>query len=141
MHALLSASRHPVAIHAAVERARRQLLRRIARTVAMPDARLAREFEGVVVAVEAVFRQGESAADLLAPASLHGRLGDHALILAALHRSAPAVADGDVVLGRAVLHALHDVLDAQRLRATVSAMAVRGHRPASWPPLPRWSGQ
>lgn len=131
MNALPSASWHPAAILVGVRRGRRLLWRRISRTMTMPDAWLAREFAGVVAAVEAEFRQEESAADLLAPASLHERLRDHALILAALHRSAPAVADGDAVLGRAVLNALRDVLDAQRLRFPVPAMALPGHRLAS----------
>ncbi len=114
MKALPSASRHPVTTQAALLRARRLLCRRIDRTSTMSDSWIARDFARLVAAVEADFRQEESAADLCAPSHLHAQLADHALILAALHRTAPAVAAGDAALGRAVLRALRDLLDTRR---------------------------
>jgi hemerythrin len=114
------------AICAAIRHARKQLCSRLLQAASAPDERFVREFPSMVAAVEAGFRHEEMVMEALAYDSLHEHRAENATLLAALHRVAPLVEDGDVELGRQVLAALRDVLSLHRLTTDLAlAMAVR----------------
>lgn len=100
----------PHAACAALRRRRGRLLARLAVLRRSPDPEFARRFPAMVAAVEAAFRHEEALLELLGAACLHPRRADHAMILCALHRSAPRVEEGNVTLGRQVVSALDALL-------------------------------
>ena len=114
------------AICAAIRHARKHLCTRLLHAASAPDERFVREFPSLVAAVEAGFRHEEMVMEALACESLHDHRAENATLLAALHRVAPLVEDGDVELGRQVLAALRDVLSLHRL-TTDLALAMAAH--------------
>lgn len=63
---------------------------------------------------------------------LHEHRAENATILAALHRAMPLVEDGDILLGRQLVAALHDLLSLHRL-TTDLALATAPRPPAGRP--------
>lgn len=100
----------PAAACAALRHRRKTLRARIASLASVTDTEFACQFPALVAAVEAGFRHEEALLELLGDACLHPRRADHAVILCALHRTMARVEDGDVTLGRQVIHALDAVL-------------------------------
>ncbi|MGZ5182150.1 MAG: hypothetical protein ACXWC2_16825 [Ramlibacter sp.] len=100
----------PPATSAALRRHRSTLRARVKALRSEPDRKFVNDFPELVAAVEASFRHEESMLELLGDACLHPRRADHAVILCALHRTAPRVESGDVGLGRQVADALEHVL-------------------------------
>ncbi|MBQ5946098.1 hypothetical protein [Massilia sp. ST3] len=114
------------AICAAIRHARKHLCSRLLHASSAPDERFVRAFPSLVAAVEAGFRHEEMVMEALGYASLHAHRAENATLLAALHRAASLVEDGDVALGRQVLAALLDLLSLHRLTTDLTlAMAAR----------------
>lgn len=127
----------PAAACAALRHGRKALRARVAAAQAEPDAGFAQHFAGLVAAVEAGFRHEEALLEMLGDACLHPRRADHAVILSALHRTAPRVESGDVKLGRQVATALDAVL-CQPCRPMVPPAA---HVRLTYRPLPGLSAR
>ena len=115
---------------AAIRHARRRLCARLSTTAdpaCTADAIFIHEFPALIKAVEALFRHEETVMESLDYARLHEHLAENAIILTALHRTLPAVEDGDVALGRQLVAALLDVLSLHRI-STDLALATAPHQ-------------
>lgn len=125
----------PGAMGAAIRHARRHLCARLAGSAdsdCMPDDSFVRAFPAIVSAVEAGFRHEELVMESFDYVRLHEHRAENAVILAALHRALPLVEDGDIVLGRQLVAALHDLLSLHRL-STDLALASAPRAPLGRP--------
>ncbi len=111
----------PLAICAAIRRARKALCHRLDQASAEADEHFPRAYTGVVAAVEAGFRHEELMMETLGYERLREHIEENAVILGALHRVMAQVEYGDCVLGRQVLAALRDVLVLHRLSTDLAA--------------------
>jgi hemerythrin len=131
----------PPAYGAALRHARRQLCARLAQAATEPDECFAHDFVELVAEVEAHLRHEETVMESCRVKRLaervHEQREENAAILAALHRTLPRVAYGDLALARQLVAALTDILSLHR----ISTDLALPHRQALAAGPPRMRGR